>query len=123
MLVTQLCKDQRLKKICNIEASELAYGIAVLSRFRTKVGPERLSRVVDHAVEVLVKQGRIKGEAVALDSTFIKAYSRRNLDNLTGCSRILNIAADARSELPLVVLLHRATTTRRSTLQHSFTNP
>ena len=80
MLVRQMWKDPRLKKICDIEADEPPYGIAVLSRFRSKVGPERLSRVVDHAVEVLVKKGRIKGEALALDSTFIKAYSRRNLD-------------------------------------------
>ena len=31
-------------------------------------------------------RGRVKGEALALDSTFIKAYSRRNLDNKTGYS-------------------------------------
>jgi hypothetical protein len=76
-------KDPRLKKICDIEADEPPYGIAVLTRFRTKVGPERLSKVVDQAVELLVKKGRIKGESIALDSTFIKAYSRRNLDNRT----------------------------------------
>ena len=86
MLVRQMWKDPRLKKICDIEADEPPYGIAVLSRFRSKVGPERLARIVDQAVEVLVKNGRIKGEAVALDSTFIKAYSRRNLDNRTGYS-------------------------------------
>jgi len=40
--------------------------------------------VIDQTVEVLVSKGRIKGEALALDSTFIKAYSRRNLDNRTG---------------------------------------
>jgi hypothetical protein len=74
-------KNPRLKKICVIEANESPYSIAVLSRFRSKVGPERLSRVVDHGVEVLVKKGRIKGEALASDSAFIKAYSRRNLDN------------------------------------------
>jgi len=84
MLVRQMWKDPRLKKICDIEDDEPPYGIAVLSRFRTKVGPERLARIVDQAVEVLVAKGRIKGEALALDSTFIKAYSRRNLDNRTG---------------------------------------
>jgi transposase len=84
MLVRQMWKDPRLKKICDIEDNKPPYGIAVLSRFRSKVGPERLSRIVDQAVEVLVAKGRIKGEALALDSTFIKAYSRRNLDNRTG---------------------------------------
>ena len=84
MLVRQMWKDPRLKKICDIEANQPPYGIAVLSRFRSKVGPERLAKVIDQTVEVLVSKGRIKGEALALDSTFIKAYSRRNLDNRTG---------------------------------------
>jgi IS5 family transposase len=121
MLVRQMWKDPRLKKICDIETDEPPYGIAVLSRFRTKVGPERLAKVVDQAVEVLVKKGRIKGEALALDSTFIKAYSRRNLDNRTGYSdpesRIgravkakdlgyrLHLAVDVKSELPIAMIV------------------
>src|SRR4030065_1289007 len=60
MLVRQMWKDPRLKKICDIETDEPPFGIAVLSRFRTKVGPERLARIVDQAVEALVKNGRIK---------------------------------------------------------------
>jgi transposase, IS5 family len=121
MLVRQMWKDPRLKKICNIEADEPPYGIAVLSRFRTKVGPERLSRIIDQTIAVLVKKGRIKGEALALDSTFIKAYSRRNLDNRTGYSdpesRIgravkakdlgyrLHLAVDVKSELPVAMIV------------------
>ena len=66
MLVRQLWKDPRLRRLCDIEASEPPYGIAVLSRFRSKVGPERLMRIVDHAVEVLVKKGRIRGEALVM---------------------------------------------------------
>ena len=124
MLVRQLWKDPRLKGICDIEADEPPYGIAVLSRFRSKVGPERLARIVDHAVEVLVKKGRIKGEALALDSTFIKAYSRRNLDNRTGYSdpesRVgravkardlgyrLHLAVDVKSELPVALIVASA---------------
>jgi transposase len=121
MLVRQMWKDPRLKRICDIEANEQPYGVAVLSRFRSKVGPERLAKVVDQAVEVLVKKGRIKGEALALDSTFIKAYSRRNLDNRTGYSdpesRIgravkakdlgyrLHLAVDTKSELPIAMIV------------------
>src|SRR3989337_188259 len=121
MLVRQLWKDPRLKRICDIEADEPPYGIAVLSRFRSKVGPERLMRIVDEAVEVLVKKGRIKGETLALDSTFIKAYSRRNLDNRTGYSdpesRIgravkskdlgyrLHLAVDTKSERPIAMIV------------------
>lgn len=121
MLVRQMWKDPRLKKICDIEADEPPYGIAVLSRFRSKVGPERLAKIVDQTVEALVQKGRIKGEALALDSTFIKAYSRRNLDNRTGYSdpesRIgravkakdlgyrLHLAVDVKSELPIAMIV------------------
>src|SRR5512137_1221545 len=121
MLVRQMWKDPRLKKICDIEADQQPYGIAVLSRFRTKVGPERLARIMDQAIKVLVEKGRIKGEALALDSTFTKAYSRRNLDNRTGYSdpesRIgravkakdlgyrLHLAVDVKSELLIAMIV------------------
>ena len=121
MLVRQMWKDPRLKRICDVEADQPPYGIAVLSRFRSKVGPERLARIVDQAVEVLVAKGGLKGEALALDSTFIKAYSRRNLDNRTDYSdpesRIgravkskdlgyrLHLAADVKSELPIAMIV------------------
>ena len=119
MLVRQLWKDPRLRRICDIEENEPPYGIAVLSRFRKRVGPERLMRIVDHAIETLVKKRRIKGETLAMDSTFIKACSRRNLDNRTGYSdpesRVgravktrdlgyrLHLAVDCRSEMPIAM--------------------
>src|SRR4030043_679264 len=121
MLVRQLWKDPRLRRLCDIEACEPPYGIAVLSRFKRKVGPERLMRIVDNAVEVLVKKGKIKGETLAMDSTFIKAYSRRNLDNRTGYSdpeaRIgravkakdlgyrLHLAVDVKRGLPIAMIV------------------
>ncbi|MGD0646014.1 MAG: transposase [Candidatus Bathyarchaeia archaeon] len=76
---------------------------------------------MNQAVEMLVKNGRIKGEALALDSTFIKAYSRRNLDNRTGYSDpeppirravkakdlgySLHLAVDLKSELPIAMIV------------------
>ena len=124
MLVRQLWKDPRLKRICDIEASAPPYGIAVLSRFRSRVGPERLALIVDDAIGTLVKKGRIKGKTLALDSTFIKAYSRRNLDNKTGYSdpesRVgravkakglgyrLHLAVDTKSELPVALVVASA---------------
>jgi len=121
MLVRQMWKDPRLKRICDIEDGEQPYGIAVLSRFRTKVGPERLARIIDQTIKTLVEKGRIKGDSLALDSTFIKAYSRRNLDNRTGYSdpesRIgravkakdlghrLHLAVDVKSELPVAMVV------------------
>jgi hypothetical protein len=119
MLVRQMWKDPRLRQICDIEENEPPYGIAVLSRFRKRVGPEKLMRVVDHAIETLVEKRRIKGETLAMDSTFIKAHSRRNLDNRTGYSdpesRVgravktrdlgyrLHLTVDCRSEMPIAM--------------------
>jgi len=119
MLVRQMWKDPRLRRICDIEENEPPYGIAVLSRFRSRVGPERLMRIVDHAIETLVEKRRIKGETLAMDSTFIKACSRRNLDNCTGYSdpesRVgravktrdlgyrLHLTVDCRSEMPIAM--------------------
>jgi transposase len=124
MLVRQLWKDPRLRRICAIEKNEPPYGIAVLSMFRKRVGPERLMRIVDHAIELLVRKGRIRGEALAMDSTFIKAHSRRNLDNRTGYSdpesRVgravktrdlgyrLHLAVDCRSEMPVAMTVASA---------------
>lgn len=96
MLVRQLWKDPRLKAICDIEASQLPYGIAVLSRFRSRVGPQRLACITDDLIETLMKKGRIKGKTLALDSTFIKAYSR------------LHLAVDAKSELPVAMVVASA---------------
>jgi hypothetical protein len=119
MLVRQMWKDPRLRRICDIEENEPPYGIAVLSRFRKRVGPERLMRIVDHAIETLVEKRRIRGETLAMDSTFIKACSRRNLDNRTGYSdpesRVgravktrdlgyrLHLTVDCRSEMPIAM--------------------
>jgi hypothetical protein len=115
------CGKTHNSRKSDIETDKPPYSVAVLSRFRSKVGPERLSKVVYHAVEVLVKKGRIKGEALSLDSTFIKAYNRRNLDNRTGYSdpesRIgrvikakdlgysLHLAVDVKSELPIAMIV------------------
>jgi hypothetical protein len=46
MLARQLWKDPRLRQICDIEASEPIYGIAVLFRFRSRVGPEKLALIM-----------------------------------------------------------------------------
>jgi IS5 family transposase len=124
MLVRQLWKDPRLRRICDIEENESPYGITVLSMFRKRVGPERLMRIVDHAIEMLVQKRTMKGEALALDSTFIKACSRRNLDNRTGYSdpesRVgravktrdlgyrLHLAVDVKSEMPVAMTVASA---------------
>jgi hypothetical protein len=136
MLVRQLWKGPRLRRICDIEENDPPYGITVLSRFRSRVGPERLMRIVDDAVETLVDKRRIKGETLAMDSTFIKARGRRNLDNRTGYSdpesRVgravktrdlgyrLHLAVDARSEMPVAMTVASANENEKEHSQKLF---
>ena len=81
----EMWRDPRLKKIYDKEADKPPKAsLRERPRFSSKIGPERRSRIVDQAVELLVKKGRIKCQVLALDLTFIKSGSRRNLDNNTG---------------------------------------
>jgi hypothetical protein len=56
----------------------------VLSRFNQRLDAGRLRRIVDIQVRKLIRRRIVKVRTVALDATFIKAYSRRSLDNRTG---------------------------------------
>jgi hypothetical protein len=49
-----------------------------MTRFRDRVGPERLEEIMNGLIFELVELGEIKGECVALDATFIKAWSKRD---------------------------------------------
>lgn len=117
-LYRRLWDDPTLREICDIEDRERPYHPSQITRFRGNVGPERLEGIMDGLVKELVDGGVIDGETVAIDATFIEAYSRRDLqDNRRGYSdpdamvgrdgRGYNLgyrahtAADADSDLPV----------------------
>src|SRR4030067_847418 len=77
-LYRRLWNDEALREICDIEEHEKPYHPSQLTRFRNRVGPERLEAVMNSLLEELVEGGIIKGETLALDATFIKAWSRRD---------------------------------------------
>ena len=121
-LYRRLWNDSALREICDIEDRERPYHPSQFTRFRSRVGPERLSGIIDGLVGELVKGGIIKGETVALDATFIKAYSKRDLhDDRRGYSdpdaRVgrddrsyslgyrAHIAADADSDFPVAFVV------------------
>jgi len=121
-LYRRLWSDPELREICDIEAEEKPYHPTQLTRFRRRVGSERLERVMNVIVEELVGGGVIKGETVVMDATFIKAYSKRDPhDNSRGYSDPeakvgrsgktyelgykMHVAADSGSELPLAIIL------------------
>ena len=120
-LCRRMWKDDDIRELCDIEAEEKPYHPSQLSRFKKRVGAKRLQRIMNKLLLELLKRGVINGETVALDATFVKAYSRRDPhDNSRGKSdpeaRVgrngktyelgykLHIAVDAKSELPLAVI-------------------
>jgi len=120
-LYRRLWNDPTLRMICDIEEREKPYHPSQLTRFRTRVGPERLEGIIAGLVEELIQGGLIRGETVAMDATFIKAYSKRDSrDNRRGASDPdalvgrdgrtfglgykAHIAADVDSDLPLAFI-------------------
>ena len=74
-LYRRLWDDPGLREICDIEDRERPYHPSQLTRFRRRVGPERLEEIMKE----LVEGGVIDGETVAMDATFVRAYGRRDL--------------------------------------------
>ena len=124
-LYRRLWNDETLREICDIEEKEKPYHPSQLTRFRNKVGPERLTGIMNSLVEELVEGGIIKGETLALDATFIKAWSRRDpADDSHGYSdpesRVgrdgktydlgykAHVAVDADSDMPVAVVVASA---------------
>ncbi len=120
-LYRRLWNDPTLRMICDIEEREKPYHPSQLTRFRTRVGPERLETIIAGLVEELIEGGIIRGEIVAMDATFIKAYSKRDShDNRRGASDPdalvgrdgrtyglgykAHISADVDSDLPLAFI-------------------
>ena len=77
-LYRRLWIDENLRTICDIEEREKPYHPSQMTRFRDRVGPERLEEIMNGLIFELVELGEIKGECVALDATFIKAWSKRD---------------------------------------------
>jgi transposase len=120
-LYRRLWNDEALREICNIEKHEKPYHPSQLTRFRNRVGPERLEGIMNNLLEELVEGGLVKGERLALDATFIKAWSRRDpADDSHGLSdpesRVgrdgktydlgykAHVAVDADSDMPVAVV-------------------
>jgi len=120
-LYRRLWYDQDLREICDIEAEQKPYHPSQMTRFRNRIGIERLERIMNSLVDELLKGGLIIGKTIVMDATFIKAYSRRDPhENSRGGSdpqaRVgrngktfelgykLHVAVDAKSELPIAII-------------------
>jgi len=121
-LYRRLWHDEDLREVCDIEETEKPYNPSQLTRFRNRVGVERLEKIMNSLLKELKKRKLIVGRKVVLDATFIKAYSKRDVqDDSRGASdpeaRVgrngktyelgykLHVAVDAKSELPLALIV------------------
>ncbi|MEM4251419.1 MAG: hypothetical protein QW828_06265 [Candidatus Bathyarchaeia archaeon] len=73
-----LQSDRDLCLLCDIKDGERPYRPSILSRFRERIGPEALQQVMVHCVKHLDQMKVLDAGTVALDATFIEAYSRRD---------------------------------------------
>jgi len=117
--------DPRLRRLCLIEDGERGYPRSVLSRFTRLVGAERLRRIIDEKVVMLLRRSRVKEVDAVLDASFINAWSIHHpRDSRIGFSdtdaRVgrhgrgydlgykLHVSVDHRSILPLAIVLASA---------------
>lgn len=120
-LYRRLWYDQDLREVCDIEAEQKSYHPSQMTRFRNRIGIERLERIMTSLVDELLKGGLIIGKTIVMDATFIKAYSKRDPhENGRGGAdpdaRVgrngktfelgykLHVAVDAKTELPVAVI-------------------
>jgi len=114
--------DEALRSLCEIRGDEGPFDRSTLMRFRRRVGPERLERIVASLVRQLERMGVLDCRALALDATFIEAYSRRDPeDSSRGLfdseARLrkqggnvtlgygVHLAVDAGSEMPVAAIV------------------
>jgi transposase len=118
-LALLLKKDRRVAEACGFKGETPSHGL--FTQFRHRIGRDGYEKVFSALVGQLLNDGMIKGEVVALDSTAVKAYSQRSLDNKTGKSdseaRVgrgrrgfvlgykVHVACCTRSELPLAFMV------------------
>jgi hypothetical protein len=117
--------DKDLRLLCDIKEGEKPYHPSTLSRFRKRIGPDAFQQVMTHCVKKLDRMNILGIRTVALDATFIKAYSRRDPnDSRHGLSDIeaglrkqggnvtlgygIHLAVDTKSEMPLATIVEPA---------------
>jgi len=79
-----LKRNRRVARACGFKRGTPSHGL--FTQFRRRLGKDGYEKVFSMLLKQLLKDGAVKGEVVALDSTAIKAYSQRSLDNRSGKS-------------------------------------
>ena len=79
-----LKRNKRVARACGFKRETPSHGL--FTQFRHRLGKEGYQRVFNVLLKQLVDSGAVKGEVVAIDSTTVRAYSQRSMDNKTGKS-------------------------------------
>ncbi|MBE0519920.1 transposase [Candidatus Bathyarchaeota archaeon] len=83
-LALLLKRNRRMARACGFKRKTPSHGL--FTQFRHRLGKDGYEKVFSMLLKQLLKDGVVEGEVVALDSTAVKAYSQRSLDNKTGKS-------------------------------------
>jgi hypothetical protein len=83
-LALRLRNDHKVARACRFRSRTPSHGL--FTQFRHRLGEETYIRVFNGLTKLLLESGVIIGKVVAVDSTHLKAYSGRAMDNRTGRS-------------------------------------
>ena len=83
-LALLLKRNRRVARACGFRHKTPSHGL--FTQFRHRLGRDGYEKVFSMLLKQLLKDRAVKGEVVALDSTAVKAYSQRSLDNKSGKS-------------------------------------
>ena len=83
-LALRLRNDHKVARACGFRGRTPSHGL--FTHFRHRLGEEAYHRIFDKLIRLLIESGTIIGKVVAADSTRLKAYSGRAMDNRTGRS-------------------------------------
>jgi len=83
-LALRLKNDHRVARACGFRKQTPSHSL--FTQFRHRLGEETYQRVFDTLTKHLIESGTIIGKVVAVDSTHLKAYSGRAMNNRTGRS-------------------------------------
>lgn len=83
-LALLLKKDRKVAEACGFKGETPSHGL--FTQFKHRLGKDGYEKVFSALVGQLLSDRVVEGEVVALDSTAVKAYSQRSLDNKTGKS-------------------------------------
>jgi transposase len=83
-LTLRLKHDWKVARACGFRRQTPSHGL--FTQFRHRLGEEIYLRIFNRLTQTLLETGTMIGRIIAIDSTHIKAYSGRAMDNRVGRS-------------------------------------